>query len=639
MYQSIATTIVRGLCANEDVATHPDMLEAIPAIVDVVIDGAYAEKDTDLIVIQDAYECLILLASHDPSAQSLVDCGSVDKLVAIIVEERFNHEQAIIVLMRLVNVLGSDVWRKNFLVYLSLVERLSNDFEKERSKGKAQACEVMTQLLFAAPKNMVPLRGSTWVMNLQKGVADILGSRVNKELRDAALHLSAAITMSVDPRFWLRCASAAEQSSARDRFLVLLVRLVVVELHLILEDTTWQEVVAEKELLASCLAILENVMTAYFSGKLQLLGEENRTFLYQDASEGADVVLGFIETFLKERVESEAPAHLNNDEEVVFTASMRILTARLMEDPDVFGERASQFLPHVCTLMKGTCSANSPLWDILLPAFVVFSEEDKCRKVIVDAEIPILVFEKFDVLRDSFLTKIKMTHNHHLAAETRQDVNSLKLVLNLLLNVSVSERDALRQNGRGYSQYWRPVFEMLLEIGSLPEYLPLVGHLVVVGLMLTRIFPEFQESMGGVGCRYLSAAVRFLWDAFNLEEKSDGQTLDVSFGYKPIWEEVKDLWYIGMDCVTKLADKTPNIADFFVLVDWPAEIMRCLAKSNPVLPHTAMVFETFLLTLAKRSKAAETIMKEFGPHKFCDPHGMTALKNYLVPFSPPIPTP
>ncbi|CAG0913918.1 unnamed protein product [Notodromas monacha] len=601
-YQSIAVTIMCCLASDEVLVADRLLLPAIPHLLQILVEGALVERNSELTVIQDAYECLISFASNPNGSEVLIENGAMEKLVNIIAEERFNHEQALQVLLQMVRCKGCETWRSSFLMYLTLVDRLSTDFEKRRTKEKAMACRNLTQLLLAAPNEMLPLKDASWLGSLQRGLADILGSRIDKELRDAALHLSATVTITIHPSSWLYTTNS--QLSSRDCFIVLLVRLTVVELRLLLEDIPLDSIILEKNLLGSCLTILENVMMAIFSGDLQNIPEEDKTEIYASASEGTEVVMVyFVQLYDLRFLDGELI--LDEEERDIFMAMIRLLSARMMEDPTAFGSDACKVLPGICKFVtKPGNNCDDTLWNILLPVFLEFSGEENTRKILVSEDVPVGMFSNFEEVRKRVLTNSKIPG----CCINKTDVNTLKLMLGLLLNILVGERDAARRSGRGYSQYWRPVFDTLLELGNDRVCLPLVAHLVVCGLMLTRIFPECEEAIAGAGSRSLSATVRFLWDAFNIEESEDGQHFDVSFSYKPMWNEVKDLWFIGMDCITRLIESNKAIAEFVMLVDWPAEIVKSLIKSLPVLPHIALIFENFLLTLAKKSPEAAQMM-------------------------------
>ena len=61
------------------------------------------------------------------------------------------------------------------------------------------------------------------------------------------------------------------------------------------------------------------------------------------------------------------------------------------------------------------------------------------------------------------------------------------------------------------------------------------------------------------------AVVRFLWDAHNCEEAREEEELVVSTPYIEHWNELIDLWYLGMQVATLHITSGTSTVDVFVL--------------------------------------------------------------------------
>ena len=76
--------------------------------------------------------------------------------------------------------------------------------------------------------------------------------------------------------------------------------------------------------------------------------------------------------------------------------------------------------------------------------------------------------------------------------------------------------------------------------------------------------------------------VRFLWDAHNCEEAREEQELVVSTPYIEHWNDLIDLWFLGMQVLSNVLQQVPWVIDFIVDSGWAQEIVRYyLIASTP----------------------------------------------------------
>ena len=86
--------------------------------------------------------------------------------------------------------------------------------------------------------------------------------------------------------------------------------------------------------------------------------------------------------------------------------------------------------------------------------------------------------------------------------------------------------------------------------------LVLYGNLGVLGLLILQKHSRRPKSTDYSIFRFIQAVVRFLWDAHNCEEAREEEELVVSTPYIEHWNDLIDLWYLGMQvcslcsCVT-----------------------------------------------------------------------------------------
>ena len=87
---------------------------------------------------------------------------------------------------------------------------------------------------------------------------------------------------------------------------------------------------------------------------------------------------------------------------------------------------------------------------------------------------------------------------------------------------------------------------VLHEFVNCLQVLVLYGNLGVLGLLILQKHTRRPKSTDYSIFRFIQAVVRFLWDAHNCEEAREEEELVVSTPYIEHWNDLIDLWYLGM---------------------------------------------------------------------------------------------
>jgi len=106
----------------------------------------------------------------------------------------------------------------------------------------------------------------------------------------------------------------------------------------------------------------------------------------------------------------------------------------------------------------------------------------------------------------------------------------------------------------------------------------LYGNLGVLGLLILQKHSRRPKSTDYSIFRFIQAVVRFLWDAHNCEEAREEEELVVSTPYIEHWNDLIDLWYLGMQVLSSLLPQFPWIAEFIMESGWAQEIHSNLTK-------------------------------------------------------------
>lgn len=106
-------------------------------------------------------------------------------------------------------------------------------------------------------------------------------------------------------------------------------------------------------------------------------------------------------------------------------------------------------------------------------------------------------------------------------------------------------------------------FFLLLFIASsadTPENLVTLGHLSVLGMLLLKQQSKKIKKNDFSICRYIQITIRFLWDAYTVDESNDPEALVVSITYKEFWNEIAELWFLGMQTMSGIIQQIPWIS-------------------------------------------------------------------------------
>lgn len=126
---------------------------------------------------------------------------------------------------------------------------------------------------------------------------------------------------------------------------------------------------------------------------------------------------------------------------------------------------------------------------------------------------------------------------------------------------------------------------------------------------------------------------RFLWDAHNCEESLDEEELGVSTNYLNHWNDLVDLWYLGMQVLANLLTQLPWITEFIMETGWPQEVIRILNKvrrGGIVSSSTKTSLEELLCALIKSgNKDVHDEFRKSGVIAVCQTHQLKDLATLI----------
>jgi len=512
----------------------------------------------------------------------------------------------------------------------SLMLKLCSDFETNQDESKFELCDTIRAVLRSFPKsNFDDEIQYPWLPKLQQGLHDILFSKIGKSQRDPAMILVAAVIEVSDFEWCL--AETKENSAAAEkgsRFFQIVCNLACIEVIMNLEDKQLDEGVLESsELLVACYFIIESAVS-YLCNQgdripSNVLDSQQRGQLYTALKNAFSTILRFLHEL------SVAQSTLvSSDPKIKYfvCATIRLLGAWLAEETLALREDVYEVLPFILTVANETFESQKlaklqtlpgrgstdfsnfteetmlqrqgdlltpDTLRFLLPALCHLVVEDKPRKIVLDMKLHETLYTYLSY-HWSIFDSFKHWLAQQAAAEDDVDVSeplfmidnskfemvnsryAMTTICNVLMNLTVLEPQFINKT---------PIFFHILKfiINSLPtldsnEDLVLYGNLSVLGLLILRHHSRQPKSTDFGLCRFVQAIVRFLWDAHNCEESLDEEELGVSSNYLNHWNDLVDLWYLGMQVLAHLLTQIPWIAEFVMESGWPQEVIRTLDK-------------------------------------------------------------
>jgi len=222
------------------------------------------------------------IVSTQKGRQAFISNRGIHYLCEINVSSTFQCEDALKLLLNILRIEGHKCW-----TYYSgpddfnnLMMKFCREFSLLQDQSKFELCDVIRTILRSFPKSNFD--EDPWLPLLQKGLHDILFSKISKKQRDPAMQLVAAV-IEVSDFEW--CLSEDMESQERGRFF-LIILLATIEVIMHLEEQTLDEIMTNSELLVSCYYIIESAVSYMASDRLLLLDHGQRGQLYTAMKNG-----------------------------------------------------------------------------------------------------------------------------------------------------------------------------------------------------------------------------------------------------------------------------------------------------------------------------------------------------------------
>lgn len=661
IYKSVAMSVLSALCHDEAIATHPQIISNINVFLDIVQQADADDYQDNLTVINEAYDCLQNIACHNAGQKALLECGAVSKMASIYSQQSFQTDEALNVLVSLVSRFGSISWGADTKAFNALINVLSLDFETDHSERKFKLANVLFALLFNPPQELVieDLSNESWPSSIQKGLADILMSKIGKQQRDPALKLAAQMLNILGAEWSL------QENDKPKQFFLLLVHLAAVEIRMQLEDRNFAHILENADLVISCFTILE-ICVSFIALDTLDLDQKEKQQIYT-ALKGAFTAVITTLTDVKKSNET-----MDSKKKLIVFGMIRALAAWLAHETQAMRDGVYSLLPYLLKIVndsfysfrtqyiseknkaeKGTAdptelnadpSCEIDLLRLLLPALCHLAVEDQARQILLKEH-------EEEVLHECLTFHWSIVHYKKppvpksergkargpepelppkLLEQMKDSRTAMVSLCNIFMNLTVLESKLVEENVV-FISLSKFIFNNLPELKNAPENLVLHGNMAVLGLLLLKQQTKRVKKDDFTICRYIQSTIRFLWDAYSVEESNDGSTLVVSMTYKKDWIELMELWFLGMQTLSSILPSLPWISEFAVESGWVQGVLEMLrqVKIGSLPANTKCAYEDFLCHLIEANKDIIKVMKEHNAPNVCRDHRFMELSKRL----------
>lgn len=670
VYKSVALSILSAFCGESELASHPDMIVHIPALLEIVSKADEDADDNMLIIVSEAYTCLQNIAQYSPGQQVLIEHKAIAKMCDIYSEKSFQTDKALNILVTLVQRFSTEAWdATDTAPFHAIINKIALDFETDHTERKFELCTILQALLMSCTKDIISktAKEESWPSSIHKALSDILGSKISKNQRDPALKL-ASVMLDLLGAEWTLLDKEKPKV-----FLLLLIQLTSIEVRMQIEGKQLKSIMTNADLITSCFIIIE-ISLAYITNDQLDLDQKEKQSLYTVLKGAFAAIIGLLTAVSKMKEITDIK------ERIFICAVVRVLAAWLAQETTAMRSQVYTVLPYVLTIANDTFYAyrnrkltekakanaklksdeatssgesviHDPLSEIdllrlLLPALCYLAVEEDARKILIQHKQEEVLFEclsyhwtivhqkKPPIPKSERLKILKEPEKEdlelHLSEEIKDSRTAMVSVCNVLMNITVLEAKLVEESPT-FISLLKFIFNNLPELKQIPENLVLHGHLAVLGLLLLKQQAIRIKKNDFSICRYIQATIRFLWDAYIIDESNDPTELVVAMSYKEKWLELMELWFLGMQTMAGVLQVIPWLSQFTLESGWVEEIIEILKKIKigSLQPNVKFAFEDLLCHLVKADENVASVLKKRGALTVCRNHRMMELGKHL----------
>lgn len=133
---------------------------------------------------------------------------------------------------------------------------------------------------------------------------------------------------------------------------------------------------------------------------------------------------------------------------------------------------------------------------------------------------------------------------------------------------------------------------------------------------------------------FFGAAIRFLSQAHTAQPdpSSDGLAVAVSPAYMSAWDDICELWFLGMQALAGCIPLFPWLPHATLQAHWLHELSQLLSRVSPASVDLELVtaFQAVLVELARASEQCRNVILSHHGTEWANLYGMAALEQCLA---------
>ncbi|KAG8005362.1 Neurochondrin [Nibea albiflora] len=581
-------------------------------------DSSEADKETspssklDEAMAADCYQILTAVCALPRGPDQLLSRGAIPALCkAVEQNQTFSLKKGLALLGCLLSGKTKDkAWSKHPAELCTLLVRLSKDFCQAKDQTRLDMCVQLVQFLPPVGVSIQSEELKGVVACVWGALRPMLQAKLMPRQIGPILVLSACL---LDLYGW--------ELVGPPKFCCLLVNRACVEVRMGLEEPPGNELSPElQHTLTGCYRIMEAAIEQACCQGVSQTSAPPQSSITSLSLQQSRQVLGVLEeafSALMYHLQQVDPSRYGDP--FVF-ATFRSLCSWLAEETSCLKEEVTGLLPFLIGYSRSHLQGESPeqglsewmadmsvreergAWTgkealrYLLPALCHLSAEEGPRKVLLSLDTPALLV---DFLSQSWSS---------LKGKALIRDPSMETACSALLNFTVTEPERVRKD---------PCFrtlevllgEALPVLVHKPHLLVLAANYCTLGLMMGRLKSAPSGSVEANQRRFFSTALRFLRSA--LDSGSSPGPVKVSLSWEESWDEVSELWRLGLQALGGCIRAQPWITTLVREEGWLKHTLTMLGQCS-VLPdqHTQGALEEALCAMADQCQLCKLEIRD-----------------------------